>query len=137
MLFRSFEGHVAPLSSHAPDWLAVAERLEGVPYLWGGKTATGIDCSGLVQTALEAGGISSPRDTDMMEKGLGVSLPLDAPLKRGDLVFWQRHVGAMLDGARLIHANAHFMEVTIEPLADARARIAAAEGHAIRAIKRM
>ena len=82
-------------------------------------------------------GKSSPRDTDMMETSLGVALPFDAPLQRGDLVFWPRHVGAMLDAVRFIHANAHFMEVTIEPLADARARIAAAEGHAIRAIKRM
>jgi len=132
-----FGGHIAPLTVCASDWVSVAEGFVGVPYLWGGKTALGLDCSGLIQTALEAAGVASPRDTDMMEKALGSPRPLDAPLSRGDLIFWQRHVGVMLDGARLLHADAHFMQVTAEPLADARARIEAAEGRPVRTIKRL
>ncbi len=132
-----FANHLAPIAAPAPDWVAVAERFLGVPYLWGGKTFAGVDCSGLIQTALEAGGVRAPRDTDMMESALGTALVQDAGLKRGDLIFWKGHMGAMCDGARLIHANAHFMQVTIEPLGQARARIEAAEGLAIRSIKRL
>ncbi len=132
-----FAGHLAPLDGPAPDWVSMAKAFVGVPYLWGGKTAAGIDCSGLVQTALEAGGIKAPRDTDMIENALGTAIPADAPLRRGDLVFWKGHVGAMLDGERLIHANGHFMQVTVEPLADVRERTLANETLPIRTIKRL
>lgn len=134
-----FTGHLDPIAQRAPDWVAVAERFAGAPYLWGGKTVAGVDCSGLIQLALEAGGIAAPRDTDMMEKALGASVAI-APdlsgLRRGDLVFWAGHMGVMLDAARLLHANAYFMQVTSEPLAQAVERIAAREG-AVRAIKRL
>ena len=117
-----FYRHLAPIAEHAVDFVAVAEQFRGVPYVWGGKTAAGLDCSGLIQTALQAAGISAPRDTDMMEKALG--LPLDrAEIQRGDLVFWKGHVGVMLDGQRLLHANAFHMEVFEEPLDQAIARI--------------
>ena len=132
-----FAGHIAPRENCASDWVAVTERFVGVPYLWGGKTAAGIDCSGLVQTALQAGGIKSPRDTDMMEAQLGTSVPLDAELRRGDLIFWKGHVGLMLDSARVIHANGYFMQVSVEPLALVRDRTLAKEGVPIRTIKRL
>ena len=134
-----FADHLVPAVQAMSDWVSVAENFAGTPYLWGGKTAMGLDCSGLVQTALEAGGMSAPRDTDMMEDALGRPVPEGAPLQRGDLIFWKGHVGAMLDSARLLHANAHFMEVSLEPLHAARTRIAAlgGDGAHIRAIKRL
>jgi len=132
-----FAGHIAPIGHHAPDWVAVAEQFVGIPYVWGGKTSAGIDCSGLVQTALEAGGKTSPRDTDMMEAALGTSIPLDAELRRGDLIFWKGHVGLMLDAVHLVHANGYFMQVSIEPLALVRERTLAKEGVPIRSIKRL
>jgi cell wall-associated NlpC family hydrolase len=70
------------------DFVTVAERFVGVPYVWGGKTAAGLDCSGLIQTALQAVGNAAPRDTDMMEKALGEAVAL-SDVRRGDLVFWR------------------------------------------------
>jgi cell wall-associated NlpC family hydrolase len=132
-----FAGHIAPLDSRVSDWVSVTETQVGVPYLWGGKTAAGLDCSGLVQTALEAGGTPAPRDTDMMESSLGQAIALDAKLQRGDLIFWKRHVGVMLDADRLIHANGFWMQVSIEPLALVRERTLAGENLPIRTIKRL
>jgi cell wall-associated NlpC family hydrolase len=132
-----FAGHIAPLDNQISDWVAEAEKFVGVPYVWGGKTSAGIDCSGLVQTALEAGGIKSPRDTDMMEAQLGTPISLDADLRRGDLIFWKGHVGLMLDATRIIHANGYFMQVSIEPLALVRDRTLAKEGVSVRTIKRL
>jgi cell wall-associated NlpC family hydrolase len=132
-----FARHLAALDARAPDWVGVAEQFVGAPYLWGGKTAAGLDCSGLVQTALEAGGIKSPRDTDMMEGSLGAALPLDTEFKRGDLVFWKGHVGLMLDAARILHANGFFMQVSVEPLANVRDRTLSNENLPIRTIKRL
>jgi cell wall-associated NlpC family hydrolase len=106
------------------DFVAIAERFLGVPYVWGGKTAAGLDCSGLIQNALQAVGKAAPRDTDMMEKALGDAIAIGA-IRRGDLIFWKGHMGVMLDEARLLHANAHHMMVAIEPLDDAAARIGA------------
>ncbi len=108
--------------------MAVAERFLDVPYLWGGRTFAGLDCSGLVQTAMHAAGRACPRDSDMMEAALGTALPVDDPgqLRRGDLVFWKGHVGIMVDAHRLLHANAYHLRVTIEPLGEAVERIAAA-----------
>ena len=108
------------------DFVAVAARFQGVPYVWGGKTAAGLDCSGLIQTALQAVGKAAPRDTDMMEKALGEAVT--GTLQRGDIVFWKGHMGVMLDAARLLHANAFHMMVAIEPLAEAVARIETVAG---------
>ena len=118
--------HLCPIDEHEADWVAVVERFLGAPYLWGGKTMLGIDCSGVVQVSLASAGIASPRDSDMQEQTLGKSLPLDAglpQLRRGDLLFWKGHVGTMLDADRLLHANAHHMAVTIEPVVAAVERI--------------
>lgn len=113
---------LAPLGHAAPDFVAVAEQFIGVPYVWGGKTFQGLDCSGLIQTALQAAAIASPRDTDMMEEALGRAVTRDQ-IKRGDLVFWKGHMGVMRDAATLLHANAYFMQVTSEPLDTVIARI--------------
>ena len=113
--------HAAPLDQIEADPVAVAERLLGQPYRWGGRGGGGIDCSGLVQLAFGACGIALPRDSDL-QRASGEPVPDGAPLRRGDLVFVPGHVGLMLDDARLLHANAHRMAVTAEPLADMLAR---------------
>jgi cell wall-associated NlpC family hydrolase len=127
--------HLVLLDHAAADFVAVAERFIGVPYLWGGKTSLGIDCSGLVQVSLTACGIACPRDSDM-QRGLGAEVAPNATLARGDLVFWAGHVGMMRDAATLLHANAFHMAVTSEPFAEAVARISAA-GSDVVAIKRL
>jgi hypothetical protein len=114
--------HIRPLDRLEGDPVAVAERLLGVPYRWGGRSGDGIDCSGLVQQALAAAGIAAPRDSDQ-QRGLGQPVEPGAPLLRGDLVFFPGHVGMMADGERLVHANAHWMAVTIEPLETVRQRL--------------
>ena len=108
------------------DYVAIAEKFLNVTYLWGGKTQSGLDCSGLVQTALHACGIDCPRDADMQEKELGTALQINDldGLKRGDLVFWQGHVGIMYDESNLLHANGFHMGTVIEPLKLAATRIA-------------
>jgi hypothetical protein len=135
-----YERHIGPLDSRAPDWVAVAQRFLGVPYVWGGRTLAGLDCSGLIQTALEAGGAEIPRDSDQQEAALAgntITIGKDlSGLKRGDIVFWKEHVGVMLDEASLLHANGYYGEVAIEPLKTAVARIAAT-GNAITSVKRI
>ncbi|SKA21647.1 NlpC/P60 family protein [Consotaella salsifontis] len=114
--------HLGAPNEAADDFVSVAERFLGAPYLWGGKTFMGIDCSGLVQVACRMAGITAPRDTDMQERSLGTRLAGVEGLERGDLVFWKGHVGIMVDGANLLHANAHHMMTAIEPLAETLAR---------------
>ncbi|MDQ2861514.1 MAG: C40 family peptidase [Pseudomonadota bacterium] len=116
--------HLAPMGTCLADPADVAERFVATPYLWGGRDSLGLDCSGLVQQALYAGGRACPRDSDQ-QAGLGARAPPGIP-RRGDLVFWPGHVGMMLDAERLLHANAHHMAVAVEPLAEAVARIRAA-----------
>jgi cell wall-associated NlpC family hydrolase len=123
-----FVDHLKPLTSHEADYVAVAERFLHVPYLWGGKTFRGIDCSGLVQTALHAAGLACPRDTDMQEKELGFPVQDHNALVRGDLLFWKGHTGLMFDKENILHANAHHMLVTLEPLEKVITRIAMAGG---------
>lgn len=124
------KNHVVPLTVVEEDFVAVAERFVGTPYLWGGKTSLGLDCSSLVQLSLMACGIASPRDSYMQESGLG--RPADAGsdcsrLQRADLVFWKGHVAIVRDRDNLLHANSHSMSVTIEPLAPALKRISAGD----------
>jgi cell wall-associated NlpC family hydrolase len=119
--------HLWPLGGAAVgDYVAVAETLLHTPYLWGGTSGFGLDCSGLVQLAMRMAGRDVPRDTDMQEKAVGARLdidPLAGALARGDLVFWKGHVGIMVDNATMIHANGLSMTVALEPLAEAIARI--------------
>ncbi len=129
--------HMVPLDAPPEaDFVSVAEAFLGVPYLWGGKTGLGADCSGLVQVALDAAGIAAPRDSDMQQAELGTAVAARAALRRGDLVFWKGHVGVMRDAETLLHANGHHMQVASEPFAAAVARIAQRGGGEVVAIRR-
>jgi cell wall-associated NlpC family hydrolase len=132
--------HLAELGACEPDVVAIAELFLETPYLWGGRTSEGVDCSGLVQTALMAAGVASPRDSDMQEATLGEPLALadpSAPLARGDLVFWKGHVGIMRDSLTLLHANGWHMKTVSEHLAQARERIAAHGGGQVTSVQRL
>lgn len=113
--------HLSPIGIFEAEPAAVAERFLGAPYLWGGRNDLGLDCSGLIQQALYACGRACPRDTDQQET-LGTAVGR-GQFARGDLVFWKGHVAMALDETRIIHANAHHMAVTIEPLKEAISRI--------------
>ena len=135
-----FLKHLAAFDRFEPDFVAVAECFLGVPYLWGGKTSLGLDCSGLTQLALAATGIASPRDSDMLEAALGTAVAFDdslSGLQRGDLVFWKGHVGILTDPDTLLHANGYTMTVFSEPLREARDRILTKSFGAITSIKRL
>src|SRR4051812_29981755 len=127
--------HLAPLEHRETDFVAVAERFLGVPYLWGGKTNYGLDCSGLVQISLNACGIRCPRDSDMQERALGTPVDVEE-VRRGDLVFWKGHVAIARDEATFVHANAFHMAAAIEPGAEAIARISAS-GSDVMSVKRL
>ena len=119
------------------DFVAVAERFLGVPYLWGGRSSLGIDCSGLAQTVLQAAGLAAPRDSGPQAESIGAAIALDAPLQRGDFIFWHGHVGIMQSRDTLLHATAFTMSVMLEPLAETVARVRA-QGHGgITAIRRV
>jgi cell wall-associated NlpC family hydrolase len=141
--------HIAASDRPALDFVAIAERFEGTPYLWGGRTRTGLDCSGLVQIAMQAAGLDCPRDSDMQQAELGSSIDIPAVLRdvtdaqaapeglaRGDLIFWPGHVGIMTDEFTLLHANGHHMSTVIEPVLDAAARIHRQTGHVVSAVRR-
>ena len=134
-----FARHASPVAEFEKDFVGVAERFVGSPYLWGGRESAGIDCSGLVQVSLQATGRSVLRDSDMQEQTLGEKLEADASfsgLKRGDLIFWRGHVGMMCDSVRLLHASARDLHVEIEPLAEAVARIRPIAGE-VRSVRRL
>lgn len=117
--------HLAPIGEHETDFVGVAQRFLGMPYLWGGRSNIGLDCSGLVQIALQSAGYDCPRDSDMQAKiGKEVSFAGDeSALRRGDLVCWNGHIGIVSARGRLLHANAFHMAVAEEPLSEAIARI--------------
>lgn len=118
--------HIRPLDPPEADPVAVAERLLGTPYLWGGNSRAGIDCSGLVQLALAQCGCPAPGDSDLQRAAFGAFLPEAEPVRRGDLFFWRGHVAMVCDAETLIHANGHTMSVAHEPIAACLARIEAA-----------
>lgn len=126
--------HLAPLDRPAADPVAVAESLLGTPYLWGGNSSQGVDCSGLVQLAFHAAGRTMPGDSDL-QRATGTDIPPGDEV-RGDLIFWKGHVALITRPGEILHANGHTMNVAREGLSDAIARIAAAEGTTVLARKR-
>jgi cell wall-associated NlpC family hydrolase len=132
-----FRSHVRSIAEPVSDFVAVAETLIGAPYLWGGKTSMGVDCSGLVQASLLLAGVEAPRDSDLQEAQLGEKLEEGAPLQRGDLVFWKGHVGIMRDAKNLLHANATHMQVASEPLERVRARNLSGGAGPVTSVKRL
>jgi len=129
--------HISPVDTALSDPVAVAERLIGSPYLWGGRGAGGVDCSGLVQIALSLAGHECPRDSDQQRVALGGEVEAGAPLLRGDLVFFSGHVGLMLDETNLLHANAFWMAVTVEPLQDVIDRLRPQHEQPVLAVRRL
>lgn len=130
-------GHLSPLDTVATDPVDIASLFVGTPYLWGGNSAFGIDCSGLVQAGCLACAIPCPGDSDMQQGELGHELPPDVPLQRGDLLFWEGHVAWVAGPDRLIHANAFHMATAYEPLQTAVKRIDAQGGGPVTARKRL
>jgi cell wall-associated NlpC family hydrolase len=127
--------HLRRLGDWHSDPAEVAGLFLGVPYLWGGNSRDGLDCSGLVQAAMLACGRACPADSDLQRADFA-ALDGSAPLQRGDLVFWKGHVAMMLDAAMMIHANGHHMAVVAEPLRAAAERIEAAGGGPVIALRR-
>jgi cell wall-associated NlpC family hydrolase len=128
--------HLAANGEIVEDFVATALAFIGVPYLWGGRTSLGLDCSGLVQVALKAAGMACPRDSDMQEASLGEPRQLDDPAVRGDLFYMPGHVAIALDAWRVVHANAHDMMTSIEPLEDVVKRVEAESAKGVTAIRR-
>jgi hypothetical protein len=133
-----FSSHLTPCEDFAKDFVRVAERLVGAPYLWGGRTSNGLDCSALTQLALQAGGFACPRDSDMQEAEVGEAASNIRPetIRRGDLLFWKGHVALALSGEWLIHASGHHMETVVEPIRRALDRIAETHGP-VRTVRRL
>jgi len=133
-----YRKHLKPTGENERDFVAVAEMFLHAPYYWGGKSVHGLDCSGLLQLALEACGVGCPRDTDMQEEQVGKKSPVNGldGLSRGDIVFWKGHTGTMTDERTLLHSNGYHMTTLTEPLRDAIARIAVS-GNQVTSIKRL
>ena len=119
--------HLRAIGDYLTDPVAVAEGFLGTPYLWGGNSRAGIDCSGLVQLSHLACGLSAPGDADL-QQAMGTAIGDNTPLQRGDLLFWSGHVAMVVDDQRLIHANGHTMSVAYEETEACIARIFAQNG---------
>lgn len=127
---------LAPIGRTEPDLVKTAEAFLGAPYLWGGRTRDGIDCSGLAQAAVRAAGLPCPRDSDQQRDGVGREVAF-AERRRGDLVFFPGHVGILADPDRLLHANAHWMTALVEPLAEVIARLVPTCPEPVLAVRRV
>lgn len=126
--------HVRLRDRHDTDFVSVARRFLGTPYLWGGASGLGLDCSGLIHLAMAMCGRSAPRDSDMQAAGLGAEIDPGvnhSGLRRGDLVFWRGHVAIVEGDGNLLHANGYTMDVTSEPFGQAVERIATLFEHPI------
>ena len=125
-----YSRHLLPLEEYEPDYVTTALQFLGAPYLWGGRESAGLDCSALVQLALDRAGIPCPRDSDQQEAALveGLTETEARPLRRGDLIYFPGHVAIALDESQVLNANAYAMLVSIEPLADLVARVEAESG---------
>jgi cell wall-associated NlpC family hydrolase len=132
-----FADHLAPLGSGAPDHVATARMLLGMPYRWGGKEAAGLDCSALVQVALHRAGRACLRDSDMQAGSVGEAVEIGEPIERGDLLFFPGHVAIALDAERVVHATAFTMQVCEEDLAAVVARVQAESGRGLTAHRRL
>ncbi len=135
-----FAGHLRALDEPDADPVGHAFRFLGVPYLWGGRSCAGIDCSALIQLCHAQCGISMPRDADMQQKSVGKALGTDfnaVSLVPGDLIFWQGHVGMMIDARNMIHANTRAMAVSIDELSEYAKFKGENERRPITAIKRI
>lgn len=131
------KSHLRPLERTFQDMVTVAQVFFGTPYLWGGNSAWGIDCSGLVQVAAQATGRNCPPDSDLQAAEFGEMIAMDSPVERGDLFCWKGHVAIAVDADTLIHANAHHMAVAYEPLQAALVRIEAQEGAGVTMRRRL
>ena len=116
-----YQSHICSANVFSPDPVAMAEQFISVPYLWGGCTHDGLDCSALVQQSYHACGLECPRDTDMIEQAIGETG--HNSLQRGDLIFWDGHIGMMINAQKMIHTNAHHMRVCVESFDEAENRI--------------
>lgn len=133
-----FAGHLVEVDRREPDYVATARRFLGTPYLWGGRSSLGLDCSALVQLALDAAGLAIPRDSDQQEGAeLGTALPPDSPRRRGDLLFWAGHVALALDAERVVHATGGPMLTVEEPFAAIDGRARTESGKDLRLIRRL
>ncbi|GAA3860070.1 NlpC/P60 family protein [Celeribacter arenosi] len=128
------KAHIRPIERPFSDPVTIAQLFFGTPYLWGGNSVFGIDCSGLVQASLLACAIPCPGDSDMQ---MTLGSAADAPYERGDLLFWSGHVAICVDAEVLVHANAHHMAVAYEPIQRAIDRIAAQGDGAVIAHRRL
>jgi cell wall-associated NlpC family hydrolase len=134
-----FAKHLTPVATTAADYVETARGFLGVPYLWGGRTSLGLDCSALIQLSLQRAGLAAPRDTDQQAEAVGEAIggaeALD-DLRQGDLVYFPGHAGIVLDGWRLLHANAFHMAVVVEGLSEVLDR-ANASGQGVSTIRRI